>query len=478
MGPASTLAEPPTSQSSSHSPRRRAKKPHFWSRRLSILLLVFAYVPLAVTFSVLTPAYEGDDEGAHTQYVEYIMRNDAIPRIGTASSEAQQPPLYYALAAGWQSLLRIPAFTPQFPLARHIGPNQWIIDHTYTPTERREAIYLHELRILSILLGLGTVLLSYAAATILRLREPVALACGLFVALLPRELVISSNVTNDALATPLCALALVLFLLSERDRDERRTTKRRVVLGCMGLTLGAAAATKFTTLPIAAVLMILAALPSFTLRSSSGVRGIRSFPFALDVSRMLDSSIMVLGFLATSGWWFVRNKILYGQFLAEKSSENDLGIFAHPVPWSLHLFFVQLPTVLWNSTWYAQLLHGLPTWMNDVLAVLAVLALVAGSWTILSRSVADRRLGIALLGCVAGGIVTEVFHIKTTSIGDSRLAFVSLAAAALLLGLGSFRLSSVVHVNLRPVVLFLWPLLFLGLDFFVLVRFLIPHGGL
>jgi hypothetical protein len=457
--------------------------------RVSILLLVVAYLPLALTFSFLTPAFEGDDEGAHTQYIEYIMSHGSIPRIGVASSESQQPPLYYLLAAGWQHLLAIPAFTPQFSIAKNLGPNDWTVSRSRTPAEHQEAVYVHELRLLSILLGLGTVLLAYAAAKVIKLRELVCLACGLFVALLPRELVVSSNVTNDALATPLCALALVLFLLSESARHEERFRHRRVDLGFMGLTLGLAAATKFTTLPIAGILLLLAALPSVRLghralpRSSVNVRETSKSFVIFDGRRLVDAVIAAVGFLAASGWWFVRNKELYGQFLASNSSEKSLGVFAYPVPWTAHLFFVELPRVLWQSTWYAQLLLELPNYMNDVLALLAVVCLVVGAWVVLARpmqmSVGLQGLsGVALLGCMVGGLVTEVFHIKTTSIGDSRLAFVCLTASAVVLIAGSTRIASRINIRLWPVGLFAWPVIFLLLDVYVLLRFLIPLGGL
>ena len=456
--------------------------------KVSVLLLVVAYLPLALTFSFLTPAYQGDDEGAHTQYIEYIMAHDSIPRIGVASSEAQQPPLYYALAAGWQHLLGIPAFTPAFTIAKNLGPDDWSVSLSRTPLQHKEAVWLHELRLLSVLLGLGTVLLVYAGAKALQLRELVSLACGLTVALLPRELVVSSNVTNDALATPLCALALVLFLLSERARRDGRQRRRRIDLGLMGLTLGLAAATKFTTLPIAGVLLVLTVVPavwtpSRETRNSSPDRAGRIRMFGFDRGRCLDFVIALFGFLATSAWWFLRNHRLYGQFLASNSSERSLGVFARPIPWTAHLFLVQLPHVLWQSTWYAQLLLELPDWVNDVLAALAVPCLAVGAWVVLFRPLwMSKGLqglpGVALVGCLLGGLATEVGHIKTTSIGDSRLAFVCLAAAAVVLVVGTARIASAVGVRLGTASLFAWPLILLLLDAYVLIRFLIPLGGL
>src|ERR1700731_430963 len=86
-------------------PNGTARSSFYLSTRLSLVLLFVAYVPLALTFSLLTRAYAGDDEAAHTAYIEYVVRHDSIPRI--AGGESQQPPLYYFLAAGWQHLLGI-----------------------------------------------------------------------------------------------------------------------------------------------------------------------------------------------------------------------------------------------------------------------------------------------------------------------------------------------------------------------------------
>jgi 4-amino-4-deoxy-L-arabinose transferase-like glycosyltransferase len=229
----------------------------FLTKHVSIAILAVVYLSFALTFSLLTRAYEADDEQAHTQYIEYILRHDALPHISAANlQESHQPPLYYLLTAAWQKLLAIPVFTPVVVQEHYKNPfihDRLMLSHNYTATQHQDAVYLHELRLLSVLLGLGTVLLSYAAAKVAWMRESVALSVGLFVALLPRELVVSSSVTNDALVIPLCALALVMFLFSERARASARQRHRRLYVLGMGAALGAAAATKFNSLPVAAV---------------------------------------------------------------------------------------------------------------------------------------------------------------------------------------------------------------------------------
>ncbi len=199
---------------------------------------------------------------------------------------------------------------------------------------------------------------------------------------------------------------------------------------------------------------------------------------------MVDGAIAVVSFVAASGWWFIRNKSLYGQFLATKASEKSLGgFFAHPIPWSTHIFFAQLPHVLLETTWYAQIFLMLPMWTNDVLAVLGLLCLAVGTWVLLvsphwHSSRMQRLSGLALLGSISGALAAEVIHIKTTSIGDARLAFVCLSALGIVLVIGSVRLVGKFNPRLELAGVVVWPAVFLVLDLYVLARFLIPLGGL
>ena len=471
---------------------------HGW---VSIAVLVVVYLSMALTFTLLTRAYEADDENAHITYTEYVYRHDSIPLISVANgAESHQPPLYYVLAAGWQHLLGIPAFSPDLvPAKNFFAPQHLVFSHNYTASQRQHAIYVHELRLLSVLLGLGTVLLTYAGARVIGLREPMAVSSGLFVALLPRELVISGNVTSDALLFPLCALALLLFLLSERARKTQRFRTRRLHLLGMGLVLGAAALTKFTSLPIAALLLLLTLVPAIHVPRWSGPSSRpeldRSSRIRIDPRPLVDGLIVVIAFLAVSGWWFVRNKHLYGQFLAANKSNSYL-VGSHPVPWSLHIIFVQLPHALFDTTWFAQPNLLLPTWMNQVLAVLGIFCLLTGAFEILVRrprifTPLTRLSGLALLGSIVVGVVAVLIVMRSGSsfylaglfggasmVGDARVAFVALSAFAIVSVLGAGRLVSYLNSRSELLSLLAWPTVLFAVDIYVLCRFLIPLGGL
>jgi hypothetical protein len=257
----------------------------------------------------------------------------------------------------------------------------------------------------------------------------------------------------------------------------------------MGLTLGAAAITKLTTLPIAGILLVLSALPILTSWEPSK-RSPGRYPNGLasrvriDFSKVLDIGLVCAGFIITSGWWFVRNKVLYGQFLATSASEKTLGIFAHSVPWSFHLLFVFLPHTLWQSSWYYEPQLVLPNLLNDLLAAGAIACVVMGTWALLARTrrswsgVLQRLPALAVLGSVLGGLAAEVLHLKTTNIGDGRLAYVCLSALALLLVMGSRGLFSSFGDRVTRLGTFAWPGLMLLLNVYAMVRWVVPLAGL
>src|ERR1700722_12657326 len=112
--------------------------------RISITVLILVYLPLALTFSLMTRAWEAEDESSHTHYIEYIVGHQALPHISAANGlESHQPPLYYLIAAGWQELLHIPAFTPTFVGNSSTGflATRLVYSHDYTPIQHQDAVY-------------------------------------------------------------------------------------------------------------------------------------------------------------------------------------------------------------------------------------------------------------------------------------------------------------------------------------------------
>lgn len=449
--------------------------------RVSIVLLVAVYVPLALAYSLMTPAWEGDDEVDHTSYVEFIERNGAIPRIDFSNGiESHQPPLYYLVVAAWQHVLSVPSFTPSVSVEPDAplfdlksDYDGWLHSHDYTPRLHDDAVHVHQLRLISVLFGLGTVLLSYAAAKLVGMREALAFSVGMFVALLPKELQVTSLVTNDALVILLCAAALVWFLLAERAREAQRLGRRRLFVFALGLALGAAALTKFNSLPIAFVLIALLLLPALIDR-----RRVVLGP------ALIDTLVAVGSFFAVSGWWFVRNHQLYGELLAKEASQRYLTrVFIEPWPWNADLFLEGLPRALTSTGWYGYAYLQLPGWMNHTFNLLALASVLCGAWVLLFRrrhvsSSLQTVAALSIPGCVVGAVVAALLVLQTGAPQAARVVLVGLPAFAILNVAGAARIVSSIRSAPPLAGVAFWPVSLLALELYVLCAFVIPLRGL
>ena len=172
--------------------------------RALLALILLLYVVLATLFAVFTPPWQAPDEPAHYNYLGYVAAHGDFPvlqvgdyphahleeikrrgfpadmSIAPIRYEFHQPPLYYVLAAPIFNL------TGGDPLA---------------------------LRLLSVFLGAGIILVTYAIARrICPDRPALALGTAAFVAFLPQHLATVSQIGNDVLAELLFAMTLFVLM--------------------------------------------------------------------------------------------------------------------------------------------------------------------------------------------------------------------------------------------------------------------------
>jgi hypothetical protein len=223
------------------------------------------------------------------------------------------------------------------------------------------------LRLLSVVLGLLTVVLTHVAARLATGRADIALAAAAFVALLPKLNVVSAVVTNDALVIPLSSLALVGTLAYVRARGCSSVRAAALASG-VGLTLGAATLTKLNALPLIPVL-----LGGLFLARTSLSRRVR------------DAGLAVAGWFAACGWWFVHNTREYGDPLAREATRAYLDELVPslivPVPWfDTERFLYFVPQSLVETSWYNAGWNQLfaPFAFNLVLALVAAVAVFSG----------------------------------------------------------------------------------------------------
>jgi len=180
---------------------------------LILVLIICSYLLVAGLYAVFTPAWQAPDEPAHYNYVRYLAENGRFPvlhygdyphvylehikaarfapemSIDPLRYEFWQPPLYYTLA---------------------------------TPVYRLFGGALLPLRLLSVVLGAGLVVVACAIALEMRPGDTaLALGVAAFVAFVPMHLAMLASVNNDALAELLLASVVLLLVRLGREPGVR-----------------------------------------------------------------------------------------------------------------------------------------------------------------------------------------------------------------------------------------------------------------
>ena len=423
-----------------------------WLRRFGLPLLLAAFVLLGSVYAVVTPLFEVSDELWHYPMVKTLADGDGLPVQDAANpgpwrQEGSQPPLYYAvmaLATTWID-------TSDLAAVRWVNPhadngvitedgNNNIVIHTareqwpWTGT----ALAVRLIRLLSVLLAAGTVYLAYRLALeALPGRVGLALAAAAFVPFTPMFVFISASVHTGTLAITLSAAAL--WVMARWVRAAAPPRPREWLL--MGALLGGAALSKSSALglwPLAGLALAAGEL----LRRPDGLRAWRGIIRAV----LPPALVMYAVAVALSGWWFVRNYQLYGDWLGWNAFLAVVGARPHPATllqlWGERVGFVQ---AYWGL--FGGVSVPLPGWVYTALTFLAGTALVglavaAGLVARRWRSVDGRvavvwALLLAHLGLVVVGLLRWT---SLTWASQGRLVFPAIAVISLLLAAGLARL--------------------------------------
>jgi 4-amino-4-deoxy-L-arabinose transferase-like glycosyltransferase len=231
----------------------RAERHHVDRVLLGTVIAVFA--GFAVAYTRITPVGASPDELSHLHYINGIADHLRLPPAG--EPERQQPPLYYLLGA---------------IVAKLTGDNPRLI------------------RLLSVVLGMLTILTVYAVARrLFPLRPVLAVGAAALVALLPEAQYLAGAINDDNLAW----LAGALLVLAGIVVMQSVVLSPRLALGA-GLAVALAVLAKETVwIPAVLLLVLVAARFGRQLR-------------AVHVAALLVPTI------ALAGWWFVRNAMEFG----------------------------------------------------------------------------------------------------------------------------------------------------------------------
>lgn len=287
--------------------------PQASSRQRALLALILGgYALLAVVYSLATPLFEASDELWHYPMVQYVAdHNFGLPvqdpaNPGPWRQEGGQPPLYYYLGA----LLTRWIDTSDMEALRRINPhadigvvvpdgNANMVVHDAERESfpwRGTALAMRLVRFLSVLMGLGTVLLTYALGRELFPAAPaIALGAAAFTAFNPMYLFISGVINNDNLSTLLASALLLMIVRLVRRWADPPPLRTYVWLGILA-GLGMLAKYQIgLMLPLIALVL---------LTISWRARDWRALVFG----GLIAGGLTVL----IAGWWYWRNYDLYG----------------------------------------------------------------------------------------------------------------------------------------------------------------------
>lgn len=241
-----------------------------------ILGLTALFLALGLAYVQMVPPGLPYDEPSHFSIVQMNSQLNGLPAVGRngATYEACQPPLYYFLAG---------------IVYRIVSPS----------VDAAHAFYF--CRLLTLIIASPLVLLTYEMAREFSGRRSVAQLAGVLVAVNPAILGIAASIQNDSLAFLLATLASIYCI---RWCVQRTLCPHRTLI--VSLLIAAAIMTKSSTLSL---------LPLFALITC----------WAYGAKAIWRLAIFASVLAITTGWWFLRNHQLYGDFSGAQSVNAVFG---------------------------------------------------------------------------------------------------------------------------------------------------------
>lgn len=396
-----------------------------WAR-WGIMAILLAFVIVAMAYSIVNPLYEATDELRHYRFVRVIGTTGQLPVQGQepCRSQSHHPPLFYALAAlptFWIDTGKDICYTP--PSNPFWAYRYWEVgrdnknQYLHGPDEdfpwHGEALAVHIMRAVNVLIGAGVVWLTWATAKVMwPRRTAMALGGTAFVAFNPMFLYMSGGINNDIIAA-LSGAAVVFACVRLLAQPRRLSWRWGIVFG--GL-YGLALMSKFNLAPMIA---LMAGASAWVAWRSTGNESKRAGQAPLSTGGRWRSAlrlwlpVMIVTVVVTSliaGWWFIRNQLLYGEPTGFQEVTELWGV-RNPLE-SFWVAVSELPyawTTLWGRFGFGQI--PLPQSIYDGLKVIVgagLVGAVAGFFRAESRFGAiigrlnGRRAGRVLIDSDAG----------------------------------------------------------------------------
>jgi 4-amino-4-deoxy-L-arabinose transferase-like glycosyltransferase len=454
-----------------------------------LALIVVAYLLVGTLYAVKTPDWQVPDEPAHYNYIRQLAEERRLPVLESGDYDQDylarltserfppelslisveyedwQPPLYYVLA------------TPLYLL----------FDGALIP-----------LRLFSLILGAGVIILAYAIVSIVFPDRPIlALGTAAFVAFLPQHVAMLAGVNNDSLTELLIAAALLLLLLCLQDeergnrgggpahthdaarpsqaRDASQTQSLKLV--GLGLVLGLGLVTKASFVPI--VLTVGVALLIVWWRESARTwRGL-----------IRTLALVFLPALLIAAPWWLRNASTYGGFDIYGTANHDTVVVGQPrtTEWiqtyGAPAWLERWVTFTFQSFWgqFGWMGVLMPTWLYRALALWSAILLIGFLiWLREERNSAQhaaRSTPLVILATVLlFVVVTYVYYNIGFVQHQGRYLFPALIPIALAVALAVAALLRFLRLpeRLRPFAFAAPYLAMVALGLYALWRFILP----
>ena len=190
-------------------------------RYLPIALIVLVYLVVGSLYAVLTPDWQAPDEPAHYNVIRQLAEG-TFPVIEPA--DYNQDFQGEAISSGFDPAYDVPD--------RYFSYEDWQPPLYYlllVPVYQLFGGTLEPLRLASLLMGAGVILLAYGVARQVLGREDWALAAAAFLAFLPQHIALMASLNNDALAELLIAALLYLLVRGESKQSTVNSEQLSVI---------------------------------------------------------------------------------------------------------------------------------------------------------------------------------------------------------------------------------------------------------
>jgi hypothetical protein len=276
------------------------------------LVILAAFVAIAVVYSSVTPLFEGPDEIWHFAFANHLANGGGLPVFAAAEPatflrNGAHPPVYYALLAAIIAPIDRADFPAEFhfnlanplitPGATGTPPNLLIHTAREDWPWRNTTLAAHLARFVSIALNALALWGVWQVARRVLRDERLAVLALAWAASVPQFVYGAATINNDALAAA-ATTWLIYALVRWLDDPSFRSA------ALSGTLLGLALLSKIGLIVLLPVPLVAIALHTLRHPHHAGRR------------RLAQALIMYGAAFAIAGWWYLRNGSLYGDLLA------------------------------------------------------------------------------------------------------------------------------------------------------------------